>query len=148
MPSEWLVPLAQTAPTVPDLTQFQSSWPWGANLSDELITIGMVWAAQKVGRLYVLGNHLPDDTGGFDVRRLVTTPTRAEVATVQAWFVAGVTVTAAAIYLLTGLPWALLWAGAWALCIGGWSFVATRTGRPVDDGRLLTEARAHGGPDD
>lgn len=147
MTPEWLV-LAQTAPAVPDLTQFQAGYPWGANLYDEILSIGLVMAAWRVGRRYVMGTFLPEDCSGFDVRETVTTPTRAELATVQAWFVAGVTVTAAAIYLLTGLPWALLWAGAWALCIGGWSLHGTRSSRPVDDVRLLAGARSHGGDDD
>lgn len=147
MQPEWLV-VAQIAGTAaaptPDLAQFSPGWPWGANLYDEILSVGLVMAAYRVGRRYVMGTFLPDELDGFDVRDTFDAPTRAEVATVQAWFTAGVVVTAAAIYLLTALAWALLWAGTWALLIGAWSFHAARNSRPVDDVKLLAAARGHG----
>lgn len=105
------------------------------------LPMSAVAGAYGLGRRYLMGELLPDDLSDVDVTN--ATPQRsARFAAVMALaYLVGVGLTAAAVALLAGLAWALAWAGAWALVAAGLALLAARDASPIDDVRLLFEAR-------
>lgn len=112
--------------------------------SGGLITLAAVRYAGQAARRAIMGHLLPDDMAGVDTNRVTTDRDPRALAVTALAYALGVGLTAAAVYLLAGLPWALAWTGAWALLAAAVALLAARDASPIDDVRLLAEARRQG----
>lgn len=110
-------------------------------LADGALSIGFVTAVYRVGRRAVMGYYLPDDTNDIDLHRTTTDRDRNAMAVMTVAYITGVGLTATAVSLLASLAWALAWAGVLALVAAVVALAAAKDASPVDDIRMLVEAR-------
>lgn len=108
---------------------------------DLALPLAAVYGAWRLGRRAVMGHYLPDDLSGVDLPRTTTERDPRALAIMALAYLVGVGLTATAVYLLASLAWALAWAGGWALLAAAVALLAARDADPLDDVRVLIEAR-------
>lgn len=104
------------------------------------LTIGAVWGAYRVGRRALMGHFLPDEWDG-ELPDATTDRDLRALAVAAVAYLAGVGLTSAAVALLASFAWALAWAGSLVIIAAVVALSAARDASPVDDVRLLAEAR-------
>lgn len=113
---------------------------------DLALPLAAVLSAYKIGRPLAVGHVLPDDTSDIDLANTTTERDTKALAVMAAAYIAGVALTAVAVWMLASLAWALAWAGAFALLAAVVALQAARDDSPIDLVRLVAEGRRQGDP--
>lgn len=133
-----MLELLQTAP----VDQLPERAPTLLGTAKDLaLPLAAVFSAYKIGRPLAVGHVLPDDTSDIDLSDTTTDRDPRAVVVMALAYLAGVALTAIAVEMLASLAWALAWAGAWALIAAAIALLAAKDASPIDDVRLLAEAR-------
>lgn len=135
------IPLAETATGMGIPETIDTGPSMLRVIADGALSIGFVAAVYRLGRRALMGKYLPEDMSDVDLPRSTSTRDPRAILVMAACYLAGVGLTASAVYLVTGLAYALAWSGAWALVAAVVALLAARDASPLDDVRVLVEAR-------
>lgn len=138
--------ILQTAP-IDQLPETANAAPWGESIADEVMWVGLFSTVFGLGRRYLAIEALPDDLSGFDPEAAIADRDGRDRWRAWALYAVAVLSSTAGVYLLTTLAWTLLWFGAAAFVGAVVALWAYRSGTPLDDFRMLIEARRQGDAD-